>query len=116
LQTVKAFSRLTQRTIADPFLNTLARNPNSTYAHIVDHYLDAVYKPTPKNLYETLISNSQLTSQSNVMILPRRETPIDREKEVGRWKVIEKELKERGLPVMGRVDEDRVRLLDKGSA
>jgi hypothetical protein len=41
--------------------------------------------------------------QSNVTILPRRETPVDREKEVGRWKVTEKELRERGLPVFGRV-------------
>ena len=39
------------------------------------------------------------------MILPRRETPVDREKETGRWKVIERELRERGLPVLGRVEE-----------
>ncbi|KAK5047226.1 hypothetical protein LTR84_006748 [Exophiala bonariae] len=38
----------------------------------------------------------------NVMVLPRRETPVDKEKEVGRWKLIEKELIERGLPVLGK--------------
>ncbi|KEF58864.1 uncharacterized protein A1O9_03707, partial [Exophiala aquamarina CBS 119918] len=38
----------------------------------------------------------------NVMVLSRRETPVDKEKEVGRWKLIEKELIERGLPVLGR--------------
>lgn len=38
----------------------------------------------------------------NVMVLPRRETPVDKEKEVGRWKVIEQELIERGLPVLGK--------------
>lgn len=38
----------------------------------------------------------------NVMVLPRRETPVDKEKEVGRWKLIEKELTERGLPVLGK--------------
>lgn len=35
------------------------------------------------------------------MVLSRRETPVDKEKEVGRWKVIERELKARGLPVLG---------------
>jgi len=37
----------------------------------------------------------------NVMVLTRRETPVDKEKEVGRWKVIERELQARGLPVLG---------------
>jgi hypothetical protein len=37
----------------------------------------------------------------NVVLRERRWTPIDREKEVGRWKVIVRELKERGLPVTG---------------
>lgn len=37
-----------------------------------------------------------------MVIHGRRQTPIDKEKEVGRWKVIEKELRERGLPVVGR--------------
>ncbi len=35
----------------------------------------------------------------NVMISPRRETKVDREMEIGRWKVIKKELEDRGLPV-----------------
>jgi len=39
----------------------------------------------------------------NVEIFPRRHTPIDKEKEVGRWKVIERELQKKGLPVTGRV-------------
>ena len=43
-----------------------------------------------------------LASLPNVRILPRRETPIDKEKRVGRWKVIEEELRDRGLPVLGR--------------
>lgn len=28
---------------------------------------------------------------------------MDKEKEVGRWKVIEKELQDRGLPVLGKL-------------
>lgn len=39
---------------------------------------------------------------ANVLVLSRRETPVDKEKEIGRWKVIERELKARGLPVLGR--------------
>ena len=46
--------------------------------------------------------DGELTKLPNVRILMRRETPVDRDKAVGRWKVIEKELKARGLPVLGR--------------
>lgn len=37
----------------------------------------------------------------NVQIVDRRYTPIDKEKEVGRWKIIEKELIVRDLPITG---------------
>ncbi|KAG9777191.1 hypothetical protein KCU88_g4600, partial [Aureobasidium melanogenum] len=49
-------------------------------------------------------SNKSQASQPlgpNVMVLSRRETPVDKEKELGRWKVIERELRARGLPVLG---------------
>ena len=46
----------------------------------------------------------------NVMVLSRRETPVDKEKEIGRWKLIEKELTERGLPVLGNRAPSRERL------
>jgi hypothetical protein len=35
----------------------------------------------------------------NVMVFTRRETQVDREMEIGRWKVIKRELENRGLPV-----------------
>jgi hypothetical protein len=38
----------------------------------------------------------------NVEMQGRRRTPIDKEKELGRWKVIEQELRSRDLPVVGR--------------
>jgi hypothetical protein len=47
---------------------------------------------------------SDLTSLPNVKIIGRRETPVDREKAVGRWKIIEAELRSRGLPVLGRAE------------
>jgi hypothetical protein len=70
---------------------------------IIDHVLD-LQKPRPKNLYEELTEKPKLMSQGNLMILPRRETPVDKEKEVGRWKVIERELRARGLPVLGKLE------------
>jgi hypothetical protein len=56
-------------------------------------------------LYEKLVEKNHLAGHPNVMILTRRETPVDKEMEVGRWKVIERELRERGLPVLGRLKE-----------
>lgn len=43
-------------------------------------------------------------AQRNVKISGRKIGPVDREREIGRWKVIEKALEERGLPVLGRAD------------
>lgn len=60
-----------------------------------------VKKPKPKKLAESLLVNERLTALPNLQIFDRRYTPIDREKEVGRWKLIEKELQRRGLPVTG---------------
>ena len=62
-----------------------------------------VKKPKPKKLADALLGDetARLAMPSNVQIFERRYTPIDKEKEVGRWKVVEKELKRRGLPVTG---------------
>ena len=60
-----------------------------------------VRPPPPTKLAQALVLDDRLTSLPNVKIIPRRVTPIDRERELGRWKVIEKELMARGLPVTG---------------
>jgi hypothetical protein len=65
--------------------------------------LEAI-KPRPKNLAETLTTKAELASLPNVKIMSRRETPVDKEKAVGRWKIIEAELRGRGLPVLGRAE------------
>lgn len=68
--------------------------------------IDSIAKdlgPKPKNIAETLMMKENLANLPNLKIMSRRETPVDKEKEVGRWKVIEVELKERGLPVLGKV-------------
>lgn len=69
--------------------------------------IDAIGKdigPKPKNIAETLSMKENLAHLPNLKIMGRRETPVDKEKEVGRWKVIEAELEERGLPVLGKVN------------
>jgi hypothetical protein len=58
-------------------------------------------KPKPRKLAQLLDESSELESMPNVKLASRRVTPIDKEKELGRWKVIEKELMTRGLPVVG---------------
>lgn len=51
--------------------------------------------------YEALVRNERLSELKNVTFSPRRVTPIDKEKKVGRWKVIEAELRKRNLPIAG---------------
>lgn len=46
-------------------------------------------------------AKGDLTELPNVKLYSRRVTPIDKEKMVGRWKVIVRELEKRGLPVTG---------------
>ncbi|MCJ1464821.1 hypothetical protein MMC07_003435 [Pseudocyphellaria aurata] len=58
-----------------------------------------VKKPKPKKLAHSLIADENLQALRNVKIIDRRYTPIDKEKQVGRWKVIEEELTRQGLPV-----------------
>jgi hypothetical protein len=57
--------------------------------------------PKPRKVIEALALREDLVNLPNVKILSRRVTPIDKEVSVGRWKIIEKELRERGLPVTG---------------
>ncbi|KAJ2898938.1 hypothetical protein MKZ38_003571 [Zalerion maritima] len=59
-------------------------------------------KPKPTKLFEFIEERKpELTNLPNVKVYSRRVTPIDKEKEVGRWKVIERELEKRGLPATG---------------
>lgn len=58
--------------------------------------------PKPRKVNEALIQTSELTELPNVSVYASRRTPIHKERSVGRWKVIEKELQEQGLPVFGK--------------
>lgn len=55
----------------------------------------------PKTLRQTIRAETTLNRLPNVKVHGRRITPIDKEKAVGRWKIIEEELLKRGLPVTG---------------
>lgn len=94
-QIIKRVMQLTGQRIPDPAIQDI----NSAKAL----YQQLITKPKPKKLAERLTLNEQLVEAPNVQLRHRRWTPIDKEKEVGRWKVIEKELKERDLPVTGHM-------------
>jgi len=92
-QLLKRVMQLTGRRVPDPDINII-RDCKSLLAYLVK-------KPKPKKLVEALFAN-EAVDLPNVEIRERRYTPIDREKEIGRWKVIEQELEKRGLPVTGK--------------
>lgn len=90
---MKRVMQLTGRRIPDPSIDEI----NSAKGLL--GFL--VKKPKPKKLAQSLMADIHLESLPNVKIMDRRYTPIDKEKQVGRWKVIEKELQRQGLPVIG---------------
>ncbi|PGH13649.1 hypothetical protein AJ79_03497 [Helicocarpus griseus UAMH5409] len=96
-QYLKRVSQLSGHRIPDP--EFAAINKPSRLISILTN----VSKPKVTKLAEVLLKDERLTSLPNVKIMDRRYTPIDKEKEVGRWKLIEEELTARALPVTGRV-------------
>lgn len=88
--------QLTGRRIPDPDISAIT-TPQSLLVHLVK-------KPKPKRIAEALLNSDRVAELPNVQILDKRYKPIDREVEVGRWKVIKEELEKRGLPVSGRAD------------
>jgi len=60
-----------------------------------------IRKPKPKKLAELVEQTGIMQELPNVQFYPRRVTPIDKEQMVGRWKLIQKELQARELPVTG---------------
>ena len=85
--------QLSGRRLADPAIEGIS-DPKSLLTHLVK-------KPKTKKLVESLLENETI-NLPHVDIRERRFTPIDQEKEIGRWKIIERELETRGLPVTGK--------------
>ncbi|KAF4983919.1 hypothetical protein FZEAL_796 [Fusarium zealandicum] len=72
-------------------------------ARTAQHLLTLTVNPTKrsKKLAEVLEARNDLPSLPNVAVHSKKIGPIDREIAVGRWKVIEEELRKRDLPVTG---------------
>jgi len=77
-----------------------AQLSSSKTAHGILSHL--VKPPKARKLVEALSQKEDLMTLPNVSVFAKRVTPIDKQKTIGRWKLIEKELEERGLPVTGR--------------
>lgn len=75
-----------------------AIQPAKTAGAFLSHLITP---PKPRKLAQALQDQKQFSSLRNVNVSGKRVTPIDKEKKVGRWKLIEQELTERGLPVTG---------------
>lgn len=85
--------QLTGHRIGDPTIssaNTLG-----------DLYNTLKTKEPPKRLAKTPEMKRLDANAANVVVHSGRRTPIHKEKEIGRWKIIEDELIARDLPVTG---------------
>ncbi|TFB06679.1 hypothetical protein CCMA1212_000417 [Trichoderma ghanense] len=77
-------------------------------ANTIKHILTlAARDPKPLKLAQVLEKRNAFGDLANVTVHERRVGPIDKEVAVGRWKVIEEELKKRDLPVTGYGDAPR---------
>lgn len=92
-QVVKRILQLTGIRVADSDISA-TRTVSDLLGHLAT-------PPKPRRVIEALAQKEALFNLPNVKVYGRRVTPVDKEKSVGRWKVIEKELQARGLPVTG---------------
>lgn len=78
--------------------------PDAKLARVesVNQFLGILVGPPPaKKLVEAIERKGDLLQLPNVRVHSRRVTPIDKEIEVGRWKLIREELEKRSLPLTG---------------
>ena len=94
---MKRILQLTGRRLSDPVLSS-----SSTLAHL---YYALLAKPEPKRLAQTPQLRKLNLMLPNATVHNRRQTPIDKDKAVGRWKIIEEELEARGLRATKGVDK-----------
>ncbi|KAK6418592.1 hypothetical protein LTR95_017177 [Oleoguttula sp. CCFEE 5521] len=93
LTIMKRVFQLTSHRLPDAVVSTASTPTDLYHAYIT--------KPAPKKLAQTKELSKVKVSVPNVTVYSKRRTPIDKEKDVGRWKVIEAELLRRNLPVTG---------------
>ncbi|KPI42646.1 Vacuolar protein-sorting-associated protein 36 [Cyphellophora attinorum] len=95
---LKQLTLITGKKIPDPTLSSLAANPAATYTDLVTA-IQNIKPAKPPKTFDLLQSNEQLVQAPNVKMHAKRIHVNQKDKDLGRWKVIEKELKERGLPL-----------------
>ncbi|EMC93038.1 hypothetical protein BAUCODRAFT_37960 [Baudoinia panamericana UAMH 10762] len=89
----KRILQLTGKRIPDPVIST-----STTIADLYNHLRT---KDKPAKLFQSPQIQRLKVIAPNVAVYSNRRTPIHKEKELGRWKVIEEELVRRDLPVKG---------------
>ncbi|KAF2167057.1 hypothetical protein M409DRAFT_22493 [Zasmidium cellare ATCC 36951] len=92
LAILKRAMQLTGKRIPDPALSNVRT--------LTDLYNALMIKEKPKKLTQDP-KLEPLKAMGNVQVHATRRTPVHKDKEVGRWKIIEDELKLRNLPVFG---------------
>ncbi|TVY48575.1 hypothetical protein LOCC1_G002648 [Lachnellula occidentalis] len=75
------------------------RTAQSILSHLVT-------PPKPRKLIDALEQKEELLTLPNVSVFAKRVTPIHKEKSIGRWKLIEKELESRDLPVTATANNE----------
>jgi len=92
-QILKRITQLTGIRLPDPTI--------SSATTLRDLYTAYKIKPAPKKLAQSSELQGLSSAAPNITVHGKRQTPIHKEMQVGRWKVIEEELTRRGLPVTG---------------
>ncbi|KAK3653658.1 hypothetical protein LTR56_004513 [Elasticomyces elasticus] len=92
-QLIKRTLQLTGKRLPDPAVSL-----STTLAELYNHLH---LKDQPKKLAQTPQMQRIKLTAPNVKVFTNRQTPIHKEKEIGRWKIIEEELVRRDLPVTG---------------
>lgn len=93
LQILKRVTQLTGHRLPDPVMTSATS--------MSDLYLAFKIKPQPKKLADERRMHKLNLDVPNITVHPVRQTPIHKDREVGRWKVIEQELINKGLPITG---------------
>ncbi|KAL4900503.1 hypothetical protein BDW74DRAFT_182594 [Aspergillus multicolor] len=88
---LKRFSQLSGHYFPDPAIESI-----TSVKQVLGHILKET-APKPKKLAEHLLANDTLQSLPNVKIFAKRQKPWHKDEELGRKKLIDRELRRRGL-------------------
>ncbi|KAL4921601.1 ribosomal subunit 39S-domain-containing protein [Aspergillus aurantiobrunneus] len=88
---LKRFSQLTGHYFPDPTIESIF-----SVQQVMNH-IQKELTPKPKKLAEHLAANADLQSLPNVKIFAKKQKPWHKDEELGRKKLIDAELRERGL-------------------